>query len=282
MSPTSLAVGLIIISAITHALVGVLLKRSHDKLVLRIILGATSAVASLPFIFILPPLPPEVWPVLALGIFLHIIYQIAQASAFTRGDMSLVYPIMRGFAPALTAIFALFVLDETLSNIEWGGLILVVAALVGFGWPGRAPQKCFAAAVALAVCVGALTSLYTVVDAKGIRLSPVKFSFIAWLFVLEGTIGATLFSIWKRRGLIEKIKLDARGGMFAGGLGLITYATALYAFSLSAVAPLAALRESSVIFGAIFAAILLKEPFGRRRISLAALLVAGLALMHIN
>lgn len=282
MSPTSLAVGLIIISAITHALVGVLLKRSHDKLVLRIILGATSAVASLPFIFILPPLPPEVWPVLALGIFLHIIYQIAQASAFTRGDMSLVYPIMRGFAPALTAIFALFVLDETLSNIEWGGLILVVAALVGFGWPGRAPQKGFAAAVALAVCVGALTSLYTVVDAKGIRLSPVKFSFIAWLFVLEGTIGATLFSIWKRRGLIEKIKLDARGGMFAGGLGLITYATALYAFSLSAVAPLAALRESSVIFGAIFAAILLKEPFGRRRISLAALLVAGLALMHIN
>lgn len=282
MSPTSLAVGLIIISAITHALVGVLLKRSHDKLVLRIILGATSAVASLPFIFILPPLPPEVWPVLALGIFLHIIYQIAQASAFTRGDMSLVYPIMRGFAPALTAIFALFVLDETLSNIEWGGLILVVAALVGFGWPGRAPQKGFAAAIALAVCVGALTSLYTVVDAKGIRLSPVKFSFIAWLFVLEGTIGATLFSIWKRRGLIEKIKLDARGGMFAGGLGLITYATALYAFSLSAVAPLAALRESSVIFGAIFAAILLKEPFGRRRISLAALLVAGLALMHIN
>ena len=282
MSPTSLAVGLIIISAITHALVGVLLKRSHDKLVLRIILGATSAVASLPFIFILPPLPPEVWPVLALGIFLHIIYQIAQASAFTRGDMSLVYPIMRGFAPASTAIFALFVLDETLSNIEWGGLILVVAALVGFGWPGRAPQKGFAAAVALAVCVGALTSLYTVVDAKGIRLSPVKFSFIAWLFVLEGTIGATLFSIWKRRGLIEKIKLDARGGMFAGGLGLITYATALYAFSLSAVAPLAALRESSVIFGAIFAAILLKEPFGRRRISLAALLVAGLALMHIN
>ena len=141
MSPTSLAVGLIIISAISHALVGVLLKRSNDKLVLRIVLGATSAAASLPFIFILPALPPEVWLVLALGISLHIIYQIAQASAFTRGDMSLVYPIMRGFAPALTAVFALFVLNESLSNVELGGLAIVVAALVGFGWPGRTPQK---------------------------------------------------------------------------------------------------------------------------------------------
>ena len=100
--------------------------------------------------------------------------------------------------------------------------------------------------------------------------------------MLEGTIGATLFSIWKRKNLLEKITLDARDGIIAGGLGCITYATALYAFSLSAVAPLAALRESSVIFGAIFAAILLKEPFGKRRISLAALLVAGLALMHMS
>ena len=162
MSPAYLAGGLILISAVTHALVGVLMKRSHDKLVLRIVLGATSAAVAAPFTFILPPLPPEVWPVLALGITLHIIYQVAQASAFTRGDMSLVYPIMRGFAPALTAVFALFVLDETLTRVELWGLALTVGALIGFGWPGRTPQKGFAAAVGIAVFVGALTSLYTV------------------------------------------------------------------------------------------------------------------------
>ena len=86
----------------------------------------------------------------------------------------------------------------------------------------------------------------------------------------------------KGKSLLDKIKLDIRDGILAGGLGLITYSTALYAFSLSAIAPLAALRESSVIFGAVFATILLKEPFGGRRISLAVLLVAGLALMHFN
>lgn len=282
MGPSSLAVGLILISAITHALVGVLIKRSHDKIILRLVLGATSATIAIPFLFVFPPLPPEVWPILALSLALHILYHVMQASAFSRGDMSLVYPIMRGTAPALTAFFALLVLGETLSSFELWGLSLVVAALVGFGWPGRIPEKGFAAAVVMALCVGAMTSLYTVVDAKAVRLAPIKFSFIAWFFVLEGAIGASLFAIWKRKNLIEKLKLDARDGLLAGGLGLITYSTALYAFSLSAIAPLAALRESSVIFGAVFATMFLKEPFGVRRISLAALLVAGLALMHMT
>jgi len=134
----------------------------------------------------------------------------------------------------------------------------------------------------LALLGGALTSLYTVVDAAGVRLAPVKFSFIAWLFVLEGLIGASLFSYWKRAGLRAKIRKDRRAGILAGLLGLITYTTALYAFSLDDVAPLAALRETSVVFGAIFAAVLLKEPFGKRRIGLASLLVAGLALMQLN
>ena len=224
------------------------MKRSHDKLILRLVLGATSGVIALPFIFVFPPLPREVWPIMALSVALHIIYQVAQASAYTRGDMSLVYPIMRGFAPALTAVFALFFLGEALSTQEICGLLIVVAALVGLGWPGRVPQKGFFIAVAVALGVGAMTSLYTVVDAKAIRLTPVKFSFIAWFFVLEGLIGASLFAVWKRKGLAEKLKLDGRSGLLAGGLGLVTYSTALYAYSLAAVAPLAALRESSVIF----------------------------------
>jgi len=231
MNSAHLAITLIFVSAISHALVSVLMKRSHDKLVLRIILGVTSGLIALPFVFILPPLPDNVWPILLLGVSIHLVYQVIQASAFTRGDMSLVYPVMRGFAPALTAVF---------------------------------------------------TSLYTVVDAAGVRLAPVKFSFIAWLFVLEGLIGASLFSYWKRAGLGAKIRKDGRAGILAGFLGLITYTTALYAFSLDDVAPLAALRETSVIFGAVFAAVLLKEPFGKRRIGLASLLVAGLALMQIT
>ncbi len=281
MNAASLAVALILVSAISHALVSVLIKRSHDKLILRLILEATTATIALPFLFILPPLPTSVWPILALGIGLHIIYQVTQAAAFTRGDMSLVYPVMRGFAPALTAVFALLFLNETLSELEIVGLGLVVAALVGFSWPGRLPQKGFAAALSLALFSGLLTGLYTVVDAKGVRLAPFAASFIAWIFVIEGTLGVALFAAWKHKGLHAKLRLDMQGGIMAGLLGLITSSTALYAYSLDAVAPLAALRETSVVFGAVFAALWLKEPFGGQRIALAVLLVLGLVFMQL-
>jgi drug/metabolite transporter (DMT)-like permease len=85
----------------------------------------------------------------------------------------------------------------------------------------------------------------------------------------------------RQDGLKAKIKTDWRGGMIAGILGLVTYTTALYAFSLAPIAGLAALRETSVIFGALLATLWLKEAFGVRRIILAIILAIGLILMHM-
>ena len=109
------------------------MKRSDDKLVLRGILGATALVISLPFALMLPFPPWEVWQIMIIGVSVHFIYQFAQAAAFTKGDMSVVYPIMRGFAPALAALFAFLFLKESLTLIEVLGLSIVVAALIGFG-----------------------------------------------------------------------------------------------------------------------------------------------------
>lgn len=281
MNPATFAAGLILISALANALVGAVLKRSHDKLVLRGILGATSVGLALPVALSLPPLPANVWVVLWVGVGVHWIYHIAQAAAFTRGDMSVVYPVMRGFAPALTAVFAFLFLKESLTAIECLGLGIVVMSLVGFGWPGREKIAGAKAALLFAVACGSLTAIYTVIDAYGARLAPVKFSFIAWFFVVEGIGISVIVSLWKRKGLRDRIALDWRGGMIAGGLGVLTYTTALYAYSLAPVAPLAALRETSVVFGALLAAFWLKEDFGPRRILLSLILVAGLILMHL-
>ena len=89
-----------------------------------------------------------------------------------------------------------------------------------------------------------------------------------------------IVSILKRQNFSEKIKQDWRGGLIAGVLGLITYATALYAFSIAPLAGLAALRETSVIFGAVLATFWLGESFGPRRIVLAIILAINLILMH--
>lgn len=281
MSVTSLSIVLILISALSHAFVGAVMKRSSDKLILRGILGATTAIVSLPIALTLPFPPANVWLILLVGVGVHFIYHLAQAAAFTRGDMSLVYPIMRGFAPALTAFFAYIWLKEGLSPLEIIGLMIVVAVLIGFGWPQKIKIRAAGAAVAFALFCGLLTAVYTVIDAYGVRLAPHKFSFIAWFFVVEGIGISLIVSLIRKDGLKARIKTDWRGGIIAGVLGLITYTTALYAFSLAPIAELAALRETSVIFGALLATLWLKEAFGVRRIVLAIILALGLILMHM-
>lgn len=280
MSPTNLSVLLILISAISHAFVGAVMKRSSDKLVLRGILGATTAFIALPFALVLPFPPGEVWIILLAGVGVHFVYHFVQAAAFTHGEMSVVYPVMRGFAPALTAFFAFLVLKEALSPIEIIGLSIVVLALVGFGWPQRIKIEGAATALAFALICGLLTSIYTVVDAYGMRLAQFKFSFISWFFVVEGVGIGLIVSALNREHFTAKVKQDWRGGIFAGVLGLVTYTTALYAFSIAPLAGLAALRETSVIFGALLATYWLGEAFGLRRIALAIILAIGLILMH--
>jgi len=256
------------------------MKRSDDKLVLRGILGATSFVIALPVALTLPIPPWEVWQIMIIGVTVHFIYQFAQAAAFTKGDMSVVYPIMRGFAPALAAFFAFLFLKENLTPMEILGLSIVVAALVGFGWPQKIKIKGAKTALAFALFCGLLTAIYTVIDAYGMRLAPHKFAFIAWFFVMEGFGISIMVGFLKRNNLKTRIMTDLKGGIMAGLLGLITYTTALYAFAIAPIAGLAALRETSVIFGAILAAIWLKESFGLRRVILAIILAIGLILMH--
>ena len=282
MSVATLSIVLILISAICHALVGALMKRSDDKLVLRGILGTTALIIALPFALALPFPPMNVFLIMLIGIAIHYVYQFAQAAAFTKGDMSVVYPIMRGFAPALAAIFAFLFLKETLTQIEMIGLAIVVISLVGFGWPQKVKIEGAAAAIAIALICGLLTAVYTVIDAYGMRIAPHRFAFIAWFFVIEGFGIAILISFLKRKNLKAKFTKDYKGGIMAGVFGLISYSMALYAFSIAPIAGLAAIRETSVIFGAILASLWLKEDFGRRRIVLAIILAFGLILMHMS
>lgn len=281
MNPALLAIVLMLISAVSHALAGVILKRSDDKFMLRGLLGATSFVIALPIALTLPLPPPNVWVFILIGIALHYIYQFAQAAAFTQGDMSIVYPVMRGVAPALTAVIAFLFLKESLRPLEIIGLSISVAALIGFGWPQKTKLSGQRSALAFAFFCGGVTAIYTVVDAYGIRLAPHRIAFIAWFFVIEGLGIALIIAYIKRQNLKVRITRDLRGGIMTGGLAVMSYSTALYAFSLAPIAKLAALRETSIIFAALFAALWLREDFGKRRIIQAIILAFGLILMQM-
>ena len=268
-------------SAMTHAVMGMLTKSSSDKLVFRSVMMLTSALLFSPVLFLLPPPPPEAWPFLILGMGLHFVFQMAMIAAFDRGEMNLVYPVMRGAAPAMAAFFAFLILGETLSLLQIGGLALASAMLIGFAWPdkSKAPKV---TALAFAMLAAVMTALYSVNDASGVRATGDPITYLAWFFVLT-SLPITVMALIRRGRHWPKIaRAEFRGAGPSAILGAMSYGFALFAFSIAAVAPMAAMRETSVVFGAILAAVVLKEPFGLKRTLLAILLAAGLVLLQVG
>lgn len=268
-------------SAMLHAGMGLLTKRSEDRLVFRSVMMIAGALLYSPVLVLFPPPPLEAWRFLLIGAVLHFGFQMAMISAFDRGNMNLVYPVMRGGAPALAGIAAYVFLGETLSPVQIAGLSLATAMIIGFAWPekGQAPK---AAALAFALCAAGMTALYSVNDASGVRAAHSPLVYVAWFFVVS-SIPVTIASL-VRRGrqwpVIARRELRMAG--VAAIFGAASYGLALFAFSRAEVAPMTAMRETSVVFGAILAALVLKEPFGLRRSLLAILLAAGLVLLQIG
>ncbi|GAA0464889.1 DMT family transporter [Parasphingorhabdus litoris] len=275
---------LILISAVLVAGVGVLMKRSKDKLVFRAVLSVSSAAIVLPAVIATPTPTGMIWVYLVAGAIAHFAYQLAYISAFERGDMSLVFPLMRGSAPAIAGIFAFGILGESLSGREVAGLVLIVLAIMAFTWPSGRTEALPIMGVILALLTGGLIALYSVVDAAGIRFSKQElgqgWTYIAWFFLLDGIGVPVLAYMWRRETIWTSAMAELKTAFPAGALSLFSFGLALFAFSMAPVAPMLVLRETSVLFGAVFAAYFLREPFGLQRTGLAVVIFAGLLLMQ--
>ncbi len=286
MSSSLFPIALCLLSAFTVAATNLFVKRGGDVLSTRMVVSIAMMLSVVPFVPFVPMPTPAIWGALAISVVVHWFYQFAMIRALHRGDLSLVFPVMRGLAPLLTAITATVVLNETPSPLGWFGLLLATAALIVFAMPEEKggkhpPLKQAALFWAMVTALG--IAFYSVADANGTRLAAnteTLFTFVVWLFLLDW-IGISTAMIWIRRGRVwSDIAPQIRGGAIGGLLGTISYGAALWAFTLSEAANVTAIRETSVVFGAIFGAVFLKEAFGLRRIAAASLLAFGLILLE--
>lgn len=270
-----------LISAMAHAGMALFTKRAEDTLTFRGVSMIFSAIWLSPVLFLYPVPDWETWRFLILGAGLIWAFNMLMISAFRRGSMNLVYPVMRGAAPAVAGLFAFLFLDEPLSPLAIMGLSVASAAIIAFAWPekGGAPK---AAAIGFALSAAVMTASYTVNDASGVRAAGSALIYAAWFFVLSAI--TLVLTAWIRRGdqLVRIVRSELKRGFYASFFNITTYGLALYAYANAPVAPMAALRETSVVFGAIVAALILKEPLGVRRIVLAVVLALGLAAIQLG
>lgn len=285
MSATMLAICLGLFSAITLAAANMSVKMGSDILVGRAILSASAAIMVLPAALFVPLPDAWTWGALLLAVPAHYIYQLCLIRALQRGELSLVFPVMRGAAPLFTAAAAFLFLHESLPPLAIAGLLVATAAVFVFAAPPRGtllrhhPDRAVLG-WALATAVG--VSLYNVADARGVRGAPDPFTYIIWIFVLDALCITVTAWLRRRRELVRVIASKWRFGVAAGFLSILSYGSAVYAFSLMETARVSALRETSVVFAALLGAVFLKEGFGPRRIAAALALAAGLVAMQFG
>jgi drug/metabolite transporter (DMT)-like permease len=285
MDDQALAIALGLFSALTLALANVAVKKGQDILVGRAVLSSFAALLVAPAALFVPLPDAATWAALAWAIPAHFFYQICLVRAMQRGDLSLVFPIMRGAAPLLTAGFAVIVLREHLPPIAWLGLIVATGAVIVFALPARGvallahPDKA-ALGWALATALG--VALYNMTDARGVRGASDPLTYIVWLFMLDAICITTTAMVLRRRELRRAIGDTWRTGAAAGALPIASFGSALYAYSLIEVAKVSALRETAVVWAALIGSRYLGEGFGPRRIVAAIALAAGLVLLQIT
>lgn len=267
-------------AALLHAAWNAMIKGSRDVLLdtALITLGAGAVVVPfLPFISV-----PEraSWPYLGASVLIHIGYYVALVGAYRAGDLSYGYPLMRGVAPLIVAASALAWFGEAPSPGMWIGVALISLGVLsigvlGFRWDSRA-----GAATGWAFANAAIIAAYTLVDAAGVRAAGGAERYVAWIFVLQGMPFAAIV-LWRRgRGFTGYVARNWHRGLVGGAFSVAAYGIALWAMTRAPVAAVAALRETSVIFAALFGAYVLKEGSVRRRIAGAVIVAAGVAALR--
>ncbi len=272
---------LVLAAALMHATWNALVKSGRDRLVdLTLVIAGSGFLALLAIPFVGLP-APAAWPWIGASIVTHAGYYAFLLSAYRHGALSRVYPIARGSAPLLVAVGAIPLAGEIPDLSGAIGLGLVTAGILVLAIERGNMRGAEGRSVLFAILTGLTIVGYVLADGMGVRASGNPAGYIAWTFFLE-SLPLTIYCLRVRRHmLVAYLRYDAWRGLVGAVIAGGSYAIAIWAMSLAPMAQVTALRETSIIFGAMIGAIILKESFGPRRIAAAVLVVAGNALLQL-
>lgn len=272
-------IALVLFAAFCHAVWNASVKRSDDKM--RVIIGIQSAS-----IVLVLPLAPFVglphadsWFYIALSAALHFGYYLSLAAAYRHGDFAEAYPIARGSAPMLVALWGVFVLREALSAGQWAALALVIGGIMIFAARRLGGVLQHRKALWCALLTAAFIAAYTVTDGVGGRLSGNVAAYMVYLTLLDSALIVGFATRGYGAAEWRKLAADWRLGLAGGALALGAYWLVVWAMTQTSIALVSALRETSVIIAALIGAYYFKEPAGKRRIVASVVIFAGIALL---
>ena len=270
---------LILVSALCHAVWSAIIKSSKNPLSLMGITSVLEVTIFLPLTFTVPFPTLEVWYFLIATVIIHVFYRLNVIYSYRYGDLSYIYPISRGSSCLFVAIISILFLSSDISVAGFVGILIVCIGLflisysknLSFNFRG----------FALAISTAILITAYTLVDGVGVRLSENGFSYIYWLFTLNG-IPLLIIGLISKDGLRKRETYTFRSGIAAGVFATSSYAIVVWSMQFIEIAYVSSIREISIVFAAIIGMLFLFEKNAKSRIIPSILIVSGISVVYFQ
>jgi drug/metabolite transporter (DMT)-like permease len=272
----------VLFAAVCHAGWNALVKVGLDPLSTTILIAVGAAVVSLVGLPFVGMPASAAWSWVIASVVVHVFYFAALAESYRTGDLGQVYPIARGSAPLMTATASAFFVGEHLSFFGWTGIVALAAGVLLLSARGGRIGHLDRRAVGYALITALTICAYSLIDGIGARLSQNPPAYVAWVFVANAVM-LVPYGLWRNAsGMTLALRRFWGRGLAGGALQALSYGIVLWAMTLAPIAIVAGLRETSVLFGAVIAVLVLKEPLRPARMVAAALIVCGLVLIRLQ
>jgi drug/metabolite transporter (DMT)-like permease len=276
---SAFALSLVLSAAVLHATWNALVKAASDRALTIAAVASMHGLGGLILIMLSDSPAMASWPSIAASTLIHYAYYILLFQAYRLGDLSQVYPISRGMAPAVVAMGTYLIIGENLTTLGWAGLAAISLGIF-FLAIQRGAAHADKRAVGVALLLGLTIAGYSIADGIGVRLSQAPMGYIGWLFLLESPV---LFAIlWQRRRKATAFDWRVFGiGMVGGVFSVAAYATVLYVKTFAPIGAVSAIRESSVVIAALIGLVFFGERPWLGRLISAVIVAAGVITLAV-
>lgn len=269
---TAFAASLALAAALLHASWNALLRSGADRLWTVTVMSVSSTIIALGLILVLPLPDRASWPYIALSVFLQVGYSVFLAIAYQHGNLSQVYPVVRGLVPLLVTLGGSLVAHEHLSTISLIGIGLVAAGVIGLS---RGRRRVPVTLLLYTLATSVMIACYVTVDAAGVRLATHSEAYTAWVLLLYGILLPITFC-WMRGRLTIDVRSTQTWIALGGGfVAMVAYGLVVAALATGPAGSIVALRETSVVFAALIGRVFLREELTKRRIVACAAVACG-------
>ena len=283
---STVALGLVLLSALFHALRSLFTKESGDKQIFLWLYSLFALLFFAPlffyFLYRVGINKPIAYAWCAGSGFIHFLYWLFLTSAYKEGDLSHVYPIMRS-SPALVLVIAILFLGEQVSFQGVSGILLVAAGVYIInlkqisGNELLAPVKSLARDRSTQFAFLTLISVacYSVADKMAVEyIHPILFAFFHLFF---GMCYYTPYIVFTKTAVEIKKEWHSGPGriILSGVIGIVGYALILVAFTIERVSYIVSLRQISIVFAVLMGGHFLKEKHRGIRLTGALIIFVG-------